>query len=218
MIRLVIVDDHLVVRQGLRFMLEQRPDIVVVGEGDNGQEAITLAQEVVPDVMLLDLLMPKMDGITAVHEIKRLAPSTQIIILTSYYEDDRIVNSIKAGALSYLLKDVSAQELVNAVRAAARGESSLHPLVATRLLTDLRQQAQAPFQELTSRELDVLTHIARGRTNYEIARELMISEPTIRTHIAHILSKLNLGDRTQAAIYALQHHLIPFDSLGKKDA
>jgi NarL family two-component system response regulator LiaR len=144
MIRVVIVDDHTVVRQGLRFMLEQRAEVEVVGEGSDGEQAIALAGELVPDVLLLDLLMPKLDGIAAVRAIKRLTPTTQIIILTSYYEDDQIFNAIKAGALSYLLKDASAHDLVEAVCRAARGESMLHPLVAARVLQEIRHREHPP--------------------------------------------------------------------------
>ena len=209
MIRVLIVDDHPVVRQGLRYMLEQRPDIDVVGEGNDGEQAIALVTDLLPDVVLLDLLMPKMEGMTVVREIKRLAPKTEIIILTSYYEDDQIFNAIKAGALSYLLKESSTLELVEAIRAAARGESKLHPRVAARLLHEMRHQEQSPLKDLTPRELEVLIRIARGRSNQEIAAELVISEPTVRMHVANILSKLHLADRTQAAIYALQKNLIP---------
>ena len=209
MIRVVIVDDHTVVRQGLRFMLEQRAEVEVVGEGSDGEQAIALAGELVPDVLLLDLLMPKLDGITAIRTIKRLTPTTQIIILTSYYEDDQIFNAIKAGALSYLLKDASAHDLVEAVCKAARGESVLHPLVAARVLQEISRREHASLRDLTPRELEVLTHLARGRSNQEIARILIISEPTVRTHLANILSKLHLADRTQAAIYALQHQVVP---------
>ncbi len=209
MIRILIVDDHAVVRHGLRYMLEQRPDIEVVGEGSDGEQAIALVTDLLPDVVLLDLLMPKMDGITVVREIKRLAPNTHIVILTSYYEDDQIFGAIKAGALSYLLKESSTFELLEALRAAARGESKLHPRVAARLLHEMRQQEESPLKDLTPRELEVLTRIARGRSNQEIAAELMISEPTVRMHVANILSKLHLADRTQAAIYALQQKLVP---------
>ena len=210
--RVLIVDDHAVVRQGLRFMLEQRPDMEIVGEAGDGEQAITLAADLLPDVVLLDLLMPNIDGITAVREIKRLVPSTQIIILTSYHEDEQIFQAIKAGALSYLLKDASAEELITAVRAAAQGESKLHPAVATRVLREMRQRQSALHNDLTPRELDVLKHIARGHSNPEIAAELVISEPTVRTHVANILSKLQLADRTQAAIYALQHRLVPLNT------
>ena len=217
MIRVVIVDDHAVVRQGLRFMLERQSDISVVGEGSNGEQAIALATDLIPEVMLLDLLMPKMDGITAIREIKRLTPATQIIILTSYHDDDLIFSAIKAGALSYLLKDTSPQDLIAAVRAAAQGESRLHPTVATRVLREMHAEAQSPLNELTPRELEVLSQIARGRSNYEIATMLVISEGTVKMHVSNILSKLHLADRTQAAIYALQKRLIPLHEALDKD-
>lgn len=218
MIKVILVDDHAVVRHGLRFMLEQRSDIQVVGECGDGARALELVTELLPDVALLDLLMPGMDGVAAAREIKRLVPSTQIIILTSYYEDEHIFNAIKAGALSYLLKDSSPRELVEAVRAAARGESKLHPMVAARVLREMQQRQHSPLNDLTPRELEVLTNIARGRSNHEIAHELVISEPTVRTHVANILSKLHLTDRTQAAIYALQQRLVPLqDALEKEE-
>lgn len=211
MIRVVIVDDHAVVRQGLHFMLERQPDISVIGEGSDGEQAIALAADLIPEVLLLDLLMPKMDGITAIREIKRQTPATQIIILTSYHDDDLIFRAIKAGALSYLLKDTSPQELITAVRAAAQGESRLHPTVATRVLREMHAQAQSPLNELTPRELEVLSQIARGHSNSEIATALVISEGTAKMHVSNILSKLHLTDRTQAAIYALQKRLVPLD-------
>ena len=205
--RIILVDDHAVVRQGLRFLLEQQPDISVVGECGDGEQAVAMVGTLLPDVVLLDLLMPKMDGMTAVREIKRITPTTQVIILTSYYEDDQIFSVIKAGALSYLLKDSSPQELVAAVRAASRGESTLHPMVAAKVLREMQQQS--PLDELTPRERDVLILIARGRSNHEIAVELSIGEQTVKTHVSNILSKLHLVDRTQAAIYALQKRLVP---------
>jgi len=218
MIKVVLADDHAVVRHGLRFMLEQRPDIRVVGECGDGARALELVAELIPDVALLDLLMPTMDGVAVSREIKRLVPSTKIIILTSYYDDEHIFNAIKAGALSYLLKDSSPQELVEAVRAAARGESKLHPMVAARLLREMQHRPHTPLNDLTPRELEVLARIARGRTNFEIAQELVISEPTVRTHVANILSKLHLADRTQAAIYALQQNLVPLkDALDQEE-
>jgi len=214
----MLADDHAVVRQGLRYMLEQRPDIEVVGECGDGTQAVELVTELLPDVALLDLLMPVMDGAAATREIKRLAPHTHIIILTSYYDDEQIFDAIKAGALSYLLKDSSPHELVEAVRAAARGESKLHPMVAARVLREMQQRQHLPLNDLTPRELDVLTRIARGRSNSDIARDLVISEPTVRTHVANILSKLHLTDRTQAAIYALQQNLVPLkDALGHEE-
>jgi NarL family two-component system response regulator LiaR len=209
MIRILIVDDHAVVRQGLRFLLEQQQDISVVGEASDGEQAVSLASGLLPDVILLDLLMPRMDGMTAVREIKRITPITQIIILTSYYEDDQIFGVIKAGALSYLLKDSSPQELIAAVRAAARNESTLHPMVAAKVLREMQQQS--PLDDLTPRERDVLILIARGRSNHEISVELTIGEQTVKTHVSNILSKLHLADRTQAAIYALQKRLVPLN-------
>ena len=214
MIRIVIVDDHPVVRQGLRLMLERRPDFEVVGEGADGVQAIALATELVPDVMLLDLLLPGADGIGAIREIKRLTPTTQVIVLTSFAEDDYIFNAVNAGVLSYLLKDTGPEELVAAVRAAARGESVLHPMVASRVLREVRKRERSPWRDLTPRELEVLTYVARGRSNQEIARELVLSEATVRTHMANILSKLHLADRTQAAIYALQQRLVSLDDIG----
>lgn len=211
MIRVVIIDDHAVVRQGIRFLLAQQPDMEVVGESKDGVQGVAMVSSLVPDIVLLDLLMPRMDGLTAIREIKRLVPTAQVIVLTSYYKDEQVFSAIKAGALSYLLKDASPEELVEAVRAAARGESVLHPMVARRVLREIQQQSQPPVNELTPRELEVLTRIARGLSNHEIAKELIISEPTVRTHVANILSKLNLADRTQAAIYALQKRLVPLN-------
>lgn len=216
MIRVVLVDDHAVVRQGLRFLLEQQPDMQVIGEGKDGAQGVALVTSLLPDVVLLDLLMPKMDGISAVREMKRLTPNTQIIILTSYYEDDQVFGAIKAGAISYLLKDASPEELVEAVRSAARGEGVLHPQVAARVLREMQQHS--PLQELTARELEVLTLIARGRSNAEIAAELVIGEGTVKTHVSNILTKLHLADRTQAAIYALQQRLVPLKDALEKDA
>src|SRR5260221_52904 len=217
MIRVVIVDDHAVVRQGLHFMLEREPDISVIGEGSDGEQAIALAADLIPEVLLLDLLMPKVDGIAAIREIKHLTPATQIIILTSYHDDDLVLRAIKAGALSYLLKDTSPQELIAAVRAAAQGESRLHPTVATRVLREMHAQEQSPLNELTPRELEVLSQIARGRSNYEIATALAIGEGTVKMHVSNILSKLHLADRTQAAIYALQKRLVPLNEALDKE-
>lgn len=218
MIRVMIVDDHAVVRQGLRFLLERQQDISVVGECSDGKQAVTMAVDLIPEVLLLDLLMPQMDGITALREIKRLTPATQIIILTSYHDDDLIFSAIKAGALSYLLKDSSPQELIAAVRAAAKGESRLHPTVATRVLREMHAHEQSPLNELTPREREVLAHIARGRSNYEIATALVISEGTVKMHVSNVLAKLHLADRTQAAIYALQKRLVPLNEALDSDS
>ncbi|HEY7124052.1 MAG TPA: response regulator transcription factor [Ktedonobacterales bacterium] len=215
MIRLVIVDDHAVVRQGLRFLLEHQPDMEVIGEGKDGAHGVALVSSLLPDVVLLDLLMPKMDGISAAREMKRLAPNTPIIILTSFYEDEQVFGAIKAGAISYLLKDASAEEMIEAIRAAARGEGILHPRVAARVLREMQQHS--PLEDLTTRELEVLTLIARGRSNGEIASELVIGEGTVKTHVSNILSKLHLADRTQAAIYALQQRLVPLKEALEKE-
>src|SRR5215471_16024192 len=177
MISVVLADDHAVVRHGLRFMLEQRRDIQVVGECADGAEAVHLITKLAPQVALLDLLMPIMDGIEATREIKRLAPNTRVVILTSYSEDELVFNAIRAGALSYLIKDCSPEELVEAVRAAARGESKLHSIIAGRVLREMQHPQNSPLGDLTPRELEVLTQIARGRSNHEIAVELVISEP-----------------------------------------
>lgn len=217
MIRVVIVDDHAVVRQGLHFLLERQPDISVIGEGSDGEQAIALAGDLIPDVLLLDLLMPNVDGLAAIREVKRRTPETQIIILTSYHDDDLIFRAIKAGALSYLLKDASPQELIAAVRAAAEGESRLHPTVATRVLREMQAQEPSPLNELTPRELEVLSQIAHGRSNAEIATTLVISEGTVKMHVSNILSKLHLADRTQAAIYALQKRLVPLNEALEKE-
>ena len=217
MIRVLIVDDHAVVRQGLRFMLGRQPDISVVGECSDGEEAVALAADLLPEVVLLDLLMPRMDGISAIRKIKRLTPTTHIIILTSYHDDDLILNAIKAGALSYLLKDTGPQELIAAVRSGAQGESRLHPTVATRLLREMHAHEQSPLNDLTPRELEVLANIARGLSNNEIATVLVISEGTVKMHVSNILSKLHLADRTQAAIYALQKRLVPLNEALDKE-
>jgi NarL family two-component system response regulator LiaR len=216
MIRVIIADDHAVVRQGLRFLFEPQPDIEIVGESKDGAQTLALVTQLLPDVLLLDLLMPRMDGLTVLRDIKRLTPSTQVIILTSYYEDEQIFGAIKAGALSYLLKDVSPEDLIKAVHAAARGEAILHPQVAARVLREM-QQPRASLSDLTPREREVLSLIARGRSNPDIADELSIGEGTVKTHVSNILSKLHLADRTQAAIYALQHHLVPLKEALEQD-
>lgn len=212
MIRVLIVDDHTVVRQGLRFLLQQEADIDIVGEAEDGGQAIALVGEQVPAVVLLDLLMPKTDGLTALREIKRISPATQVVILTSHQGDDQLFEAIKAGAVSYVLKTAGVDAVVESVRAAARGESMLDPSVAAKLLQELRRQRDRdPVDQLSPREIGVLTALARGRSNKEIARELSIGEETVKTHVSNILSKLHLADRTQAAIYGLQQRLVRLD-------
>ncbi|MCZ7672423.1 MAG: response regulator transcription factor [Chloroflexi bacterium] len=210
-ISVLIVDDHLIVRQGIRFLLEQMEVIDIIGEASDGQQAVELVQQHLPDVVLLDLIMTPMGGIEATREIRRLSPKTQVIILTSHHKDDQIFNAIKAGALSYLLKDVSSNALIAAIRAAANGETVLNPMVAQRILKEMQKAEISLLDQLTARELDVLTRIAHGRSNREIAIDLSIKDQTVKTHVSNILSKLHLADRTQAAIYALKQKLIPLD-------
>jgi two-component system, NarL family, response regulator LiaR len=205
-IRLLIADDHPIVRQGVRFLLEQHRDLEVVGEAGEGAVAVRLAEELKPDVILLDLVMPGQDGVETIRELRRRARGVRILVLTSYHGDELIYRAIRAGALSYLLKDVEAGELVRAVRAAARGESVLHPRVAARVLSGLRGDELT--EGLTRRELEVLTRLARGDTNREIAAALHISEETVKTHVSNLLAKLQVESRTQAALYALRRKLV----------
>ncbi len=204
-----------VVRQGIRAFLETRDDIHVVAEAASGREAVHQAIRHAPDVVLMDLVMPGMDGVQATREIKRVSPRSQIIVLTSYHDDEHIFPAIRAGALSYLLKDVTPEELVDAVRRAARGEAVLHPRVAARLIQELHAERNQPeretpsaFADLTQRELEVLRLIAEGLSNAEIARRLVISERTVKSHVSNILSKLHLADRTQAAVFAWKQGLM----------
>ena len=211
-ITLILVDDHSVVREGLRAYLSTEPDIEVAGEASNGRQALKLAAEAVPDVALVDLVMPEMDGITTIRELKKVSPHTQVIVLTSYAEDEKIFPAVRAGALSYLLKDVSADDLVKAIRAAARGEATLHPQVAARLVSEVGgQRRDSDVDALTERELEVLTLIARGMSNREIAQALVVAEKTVKSHVSNILSKLHLADRTQVAVYAWQRGIVRRD-------
>jgi NarL family two-component system response regulator LiaR len=206
MIRLVIADDHPVVRQGIRFLLEQHRDIHVVGEAQDGAEAVRLTAELKPDVILLDLVMPGQDGVETIRELRRRSRGVRVVVLTSYHGDELIYQAVRAGALSYLLKDVEPSELVRAVRGAALGESILHPRVAARVLSGLRGDELT--EGLTRRELEVLTRLARGDANREIASGLHISEETVKTHVSNLLAKLHVASRTQAAVYALRRNLV----------
>jgi NarL family two-component system response regulator LiaR len=211
-IRLLIVDDHKVVRQGLRFLLQHESDIDIVGEAADGEQAVALVRQHVPAVVLLDLLMPKMDGLTALRTIKEISPSTQVIILTSHQGDEELFDAIKAGALSYVLKTAGVDVVVESVRSAARGESLLDPSVAAKVLEEMRRgRGRDEVDPLSRREVEVLSALARGRSNKEIAKELSIGEETVKTHVSNILSKLHLADRTQAAIYGLQKRLVRLD-------
>jgi NarL family two-component system response regulator LiaR len=210
-IQVLLVDDHAVVRRGLSAFLATYPEITVVGEASSGAEGIALAARLLPDVVLMDLLMTGMDGIEATRRIRAAVPSAQVIVLTSYSEDERIFPAIKAGALSYLLKDVSPEDLVRAIKAARRGEATLHPSVAARLMRELTSAHTSPLDELTEREREVLACIAHGMSNADIAAQLIIGERTVKTHVSNILSKLHLQDRTQAALLALRERLVPLD-------
>jgi two-component system, NarL family, response regulator LiaR len=207
-IRVLIVDDHGVVREGLRAYLELEPDIEVVGEARDGLEGVRRAQELHPDVVLMDLVMPNMDGVDATSRIKEQRPDTHVIVLTSFLDDERVVPAIKAGATSYLLKDVAATDLARAIRGARAGQAQLHPEVARRLMQQVTtpRKAEAGAQ-LTDREREVLRLLAEGRSNKEIARSLVVSERTVKGHVSNILGKLGLQDRTQAALYAVRHGL-----------
>jgi NarL family two-component system response regulator LiaR len=213
-IRVVIADDHLVVRQGIRALLGTEPGIEVVGEAENGQEAVEETERLQPDVILMDLVMPEMDGIEAIRRITARQPKARILVLTSFAADDKVFPAIKAGALGYLLKDSGPEELASAIRQVSRGESSLHPTIARKLLQELSQPPKYPPtpEPLTEREVEVLRLVARGRSNQEIAEELVISEATARTHVSNILRKLHLASRTQAALYALREGLASLDS------
>jgi two-component system, NarL family, response regulator LiaR len=215
-IKVLIVDDHQVVRQGLRTFLELHEDILVVGEAGNGGDAVAMAARFTPDVILMDLVMPVMDGITATSRIKSDHPDTRVIALTSFTEDDKIFPAIQAGASSYLLKDVTPDELVDAIRAVHHGETRLHPDVMRRLVEQVAHQPpikQAiPSSDLTAREQEVIQLVAQGRSNREIAEALTISEKTVKAHISNILGKLGLNDRTQMAVYAIKNGLADQDS------
>jgi NarL family two-component system response regulator LiaR len=208
-IKVIIVDDHQVVRQGLRTFLELVDDIQVVGEAGDGAEAVALTQREQPDVVLMDVVMPGMDGIAATRRIRALGLGARIVALTSFTEDDKVFPAIQAGASSYLLKDVSPDDLVAAIRAAHHGEARLHPDVARKLMEAMRADPgnarHVPGSaDLSERELEVVRLVADGLSNREIASRLVISEKTVKTHLTHILSKLSLADRTQLAIYAIR--------------
>jgi DNA-binding NarL/FixJ family response regulator len=209
-IRLAIVEDHAVVREGMRFLFGQEPDIEVVGEAATGAEAGPMVAASQPDVLLLDLFLPDTDGIAVLKEVRRDSPATHVVMLTSAPDDASLVAAIRAGATSYLQKTAAVPAVLATVRAAARGESTLPPDVATRLLNALHSEGRAvdPLDRLTPRERDVLTALAQGRSNRQIARDLRIGEETVKTHVSGVLAKLGLADRTQAAIYALRRGLV----------
>ena len=205
MIRVLLADDHAVVRQGLRTFLDLQDDIEVVAEAADGQAAVDAAGRTDPDVILLDLVMPRLDGVGA---LKRLRDTrARVIVLTSFGDDDKLFAALRGGAAGYLLKDVQPADLVRAIRSANAGESPLSPAIATRVVEEVAQGTVSAHDDLTPRELDVLTLIARGRSNKVIARELGVAEKTVKTHVSHILAKLGVADRTQAALYAVKQGL-----------
>ncbi|NWG35331.1 MAG: response regulator transcription factor [Chloroflexi bacterium] len=208
---ILIVDDHEVVRNGIRSYLETNKMFEVVGEAESGETAVKLVSELIPDIVLLDLIMPGMDGVETTRQIKKISPRTQVVVLTSYHEDIHIFPALKAGAISYILKDMKMEKLVDALQRAVRHEVTLHPLVAERVLKNIRggdNDEPALFTELTERELDVLRLIAKGMTNSQIAETLVISENTVKGHVSNILSKLHLADRTQVAVYAWRQGIV----------
>lgn len=208
-IRLLIADDHAIVREGLRGLIETEPGIEIVGEAENGAEAVRLANQVKPDVVLLDLVMPEMDGLEAIEELRKNDPDAKILVLTSFDEDEKIFRAVKAGAQGYLLKDSSPQELLNAIQDVNEGLPSMHPAIAHKLMHELQRTNNLPPTEdpLSEREVEVLKLVAQGFPNQEIAETLVLSERTVRTHVSNILGKLHLANRTQAALYALREGL-----------
>ncbi|MCJ7534570.1 MAG: response regulator transcription factor [Anaerolineales bacterium] len=215
LITILLVDDHQVVRQGVRAFLDTQADFSVIAEAESGDEALRLADQHVPDVILMDLVLPgDVDGVEATRQVKRRSPRTQVVVLTSYHEDEYIFPAIRAGALSYVLKDIGPKELADVIRKAARGEAVLHPRVAARLIQEIqgrRDLSTNPFTELSDREMEVLRLIAAGSSNAEIAEQLVISEKTVKGHVSNILSKLHLADRTQAAVYAWREGIVRRD-------
>ena len=205
-ISVVIADDHPFVRHGLRTYLETLDDMEVAGEAANGAEAVAVVERVRPDVVLMDLVMPELDGVGAIRRIHESVPATKVIALTSFDDDELVFPAIRAGAAGYLLKDVRPAELAEAIRKACRGEALLAPSVAARLMQEVAG-GPPPAATLTDRELEVLRLIARGMSNKLIARELVVSEKTVKTHVSNILAKLHLSDRTQAALYAVREGL-----------
>jgi NarL family two-component system response regulator LiaR len=212
-IRILIADDHAVVREGLRTLITTKPGMEVVGEAADGIEAVSQARSLQPDVILLDMVMPHKDGLQAIKEIKQQNPKTRILVLTSFDDDERVFSAIKAGALGYLLKDSSPQQLLEAIHDVYHGRSSLHPAIALKVIRELSQPSDLPPTEepLTEREMETLRLIAQGLTNQEIGDKLAISERTVGKHVSNILDKLHLANRTQAALYALRRGLAKLD-------
>lgn len=212
-IRVLVVDDHVFVRKGIQALLATEADIQVVGEAEDGEKALDLITALQPDVILLDLLMPRMDGIEVIRRALAANPQERILVLTSFAADEQVFPAIKAGALGYLLKDSQPEELIDAVRQVYRGESSLSPAIARKVLQEISRTSHRPAipDPLTDREIEILRHVAQGKSNREIAEDLVLSDATVRTHVSNILGKLHLASRTQAALYALRKGLASLD-------
>ena len=215
LIRILIADEHAILRKGIRALLSTEPDLEVVGEASDGAEALAQAQALQPDVILMDLVMPRLDGIEATRQVTTRQPGVRVLVLTSFAADDKVFPAIKAGALGYILKDSGPDDLVRAIRQVHRGEPSLEPEIARRMLFELAHPPQQPPtpDPLTERELEVLRLIAQGKSNREIAADLVLAELTVRTHVSNVLGKLHLASRTQAALYALRQGLASLDDV-----
>lgn len=210
-IRILIADDHHVVRRGLAFFLRTQNDLDVIGEAANGKEAVELAKSLKPDLILMDLVMPEMDGIQATSIIKKEQPEIKVMMLTSFSDQDHVIPALEAGASGFQLKDIQPDELVTSIKRIMSGENQLHPKATSHLLANLSSKHKPErdlIEELTKRELDVLKEIAKGKSNKEIAAALFITEKTVKTHVSNLLAKLELADRTQAALYAVRNHLV----------
>lgn len=209
MIRVLLADDHEMVRIGVSAFLASQPDMEVVGEADSGKRAVELALELRPDIILMDLVMPEMDGIEATKQIIAQWPEAKIIVVTSFLDDEKVYPALEAGATSYMLKTSKANEIANAIRATFYGQSVLEPEVTNKVMAKMKQKKEfLPHEELTNREMEVLLLMAQGKTNQEIADELFIAVKTVKVHVSNILSKLGVQDRTQAVIYAFKHSLV----------
>jgi NarL family two-component system response regulator LiaR len=210
-IKILIADDHPLIRQGLRVIIEAQPDLELVGEASNGEQAVQQALTLHPDIVIMDLQMPVMDGLSATREIAQADPQAQVLVLTSFPDDDNVYTAIKAGAMGFLLKDSSADYLLDAIRTVSRGESVLHPTIARKLMQEIKKPPKLPptTEPLTPREVQVLVCLAQGMANSQIANELSVSVRTVSAHIRNILDKLHLANRTQAALYALEQGISP---------
>jgi NarL family two-component system response regulator LiaR len=206
----LIADDHPVVRHGLRAFLQLQEDLDIVGEAGDGVEAVAQTKKLQPHVVLLDLVMPRLDGIDAIRQIREASPSAKVIVLTTFAEDEKVFPAVRAGAAAYLLKDVEPRELAEAIRTVNSGQGLLHPSITTKLMKEFAggEEREDALEALTDREMDVLRLIAQGKSNREIAREFVLSEKTVKTHVSNILAKLHLADRTQAALFAVRNRLV----------